>query len=60
MPKILTPTVRAWLYPIALAVIVLAGVYGFVDDNQAAAWVGLATAILSSGVATLHRPTGGR
>lgn len=57
MPKILTPAARAWLYPIALAVVVLAGVYGLVTDEQAAAWAAFAAAVLSGGVATIHRPT---
>lgn len=57
MSKILTSTRRAWIYRVALAVIVVAGVYGLVDDAQAAAWVALAAAVLSGGVAAAHTPT---
>lgn len=57
MDSVLSPTVRAWLYRIALPVIALAGIYGLIDGQQAAGWVALAAAILSSGVAVAHTPT---
>lgn len=48
---------RAWLYRIFLAVVVAAVVYGLVTDEQAAAWVGVGSAILGNGLATLNTST---
>jgi hypothetical protein len=48
---------RAWFYRISLALLVVAGVYGFVSEEQAVAWGGLALAIANSGLATLNTST---
>jgi len=48
---------RAWIYRISLAVVVLATIYGFVNDQQAAGWAGLVLAITGNGLATLNTTT---
>lgn len=50
---------RAWFYRISLALLVVAGVYGLVSEEQAVAWGGLALAIANSGLATLNTNTKG-
>jgi len=43
--------VRARLYVVFTAVVALAGIYGLVDEKQAAGWVALASALLSGSMA---------
>ncbi len=53
----LTEPRRAWLYRISLAVIALLGIYGIVDEQQAAGWAALAVALLNTGLATANTST---
>ena len=53
--KILTPRVRRWAYGVTGAGLALAGVYGIVDGQQLAAWMGLSAAIL--GLAVVKTPS---
>ena len=46
---------RAYLYSVSTAVLALAGVYGLVDGNQAAAWTLAASAI--TGMARVNTST---
>lgn len=45
-PAFLTPRRRRRLYIITGAALAVAGVYGVVDGNQSAGWLGLAAAVL--------------
>lgn len=45
------PRVRRWLYAVTTAALAVAGVYGIVDGNQAAAWAGLAAAVTATAAA---------
>lgn len=51
----LTPRVRVWIYGIATAALGVLAVYGVVDDQQAAAWSGLAAAVTM--MAAINTPT---
>lgn len=53
----LTPTVRRWLYGIALAVIALCTSYGLLTADAAALWGNLAAAVLA--LAITNTPTEG-
>ncbi len=53
----LTPQVRSYLYGIILAVITLLGGYGLITDSMLPLWISLASAILGTTTALLHRPT---
>jgi len=53
----LTPERRAWLYRVVGAAMPLLVLYGVVADQEAAVWLALAAAALSSGTAALHTPT---
>ena len=48
---------RAYAYRIALPIITLAGIYGLLDERQAAGWIALAAAIFSSSLAIGHTTT---
>lgn len=52
----LTPSVRAWLYGICLAVIMLLGGYGVLNDATAPLWISLASAVLGTATALAHSP----
>lgn len=52
----LTPRVRARIYTVAAAAVAVAGVYGLVDGEQAAAWLLLVSAVL--GMARVNTPVG--
>lgn len=54
---VIPPRWRDYLYPIALALGLLAAGYGWVTDEQAALWTGLALALLGNGTATAYRPS---
>lgn len=53
---LIPPRLRSALYPVALAVVAILGVYGVVDEEQAAVWAALVAAVLGTGVATAYRP----
>lgn len=53
----LTPQVRSWLYGISLAVIALLGGYGLIADELAPLWIALASAVLGTATALVHKPT---
>ena len=53
----LTPTRRAWIYRVSLALIALGGVYGLLTDTQAMGWGALALAITGNGLAALNTTT---
>lgn len=48
---------RAWIYRILLAIAAAAVVLGFVTEDQVAAIVGIATALLGNGLATANTST---
>ena len=52
---LLRPHVRRWAYGCATAGLVVAGAYGIVDGQQAAAWAGLAAAV--TGMAFANTPS---
>lgn len=54
----LTEPVRAWIYRVLMALTVLALVYGVIADaEQLAAWVGLVSALVGNGLATVNTST---
>lgn len=55
LETLLRPTVRRWLYQLAAAGLAIAGVYGLIDGQQLAAWMGLASALF--GLAAMNTPT---
>ena len=48
---------RAWIYRVLLAVQPVVVAYGLVTDELAVLWVGVASAILSAGLATTNTST---
>lgn len=52
---ITNPTIRRYIYGIATAALVVLGVYGLVNAQQAAAWGVLAAAV--TGLATVNTET---
>ena len=55
----LTPTVRRWLYGVALALVPLLVAYGILEDSTAPLWVALAPSVLSTSTALAHTPQTG-
>lgn len=49
-----SPPVRRWLYGVCLALVPVAVIYGILTDEEAAVWLGLAGALLSSATAITH------
>lgn len=49
--RALTPSVRRWLYGVALAVVPILVAYGIVDGDRAPLWVALVSAVIVPGVA---------
>lgn len=49
--------VRAYIYRVLVALQPIATVYGIVDDQTGALWLGLAAAILGLGLATANTST---
>lgn len=47
------PKTRRWVYGIAVAAVPLAVAYGVVAESDAALWIGLAGAVLGTGVPAL-------
>lgn len=56
MNDLIPVSIRRRLYPIALAVSLLAVGYGLITEEQAGLWLGLVTALVGTGTATAHRP----
>ena len=54
MSKYLTPSVRRWVYGIALAVVPLLVLYGILDERSAPLWVALISAVVVPGLAVAH------
>ena len=50
---------RAYVYRIVLALVPLAVIYGVVQEQDVAVWVGLAAAVLGTGLATANTSTKG-
>lgn len=48
---------RAWIYRILLALQPIVVAYGLATETEAVLWVGVASAILGSGLATLNTST---
>ena len=48
---------RARLYQIALAVVVLAGLYGLINETTAVGWVALVTAVFGGSMAVANTST---
>lgn len=58
---VLSEPVRAWIYRILTAGILVAIVYNVIDPNQAVAWTGFAAALVGNGLATANtRTTNGK
>ena len=53
MPHI-TPTVRRWVYGLALAVVPLLVLYGILDEQSAPLWVALISAVVVPGLAVAN------
>jgi hypothetical protein len=49
-----TATERAWAYRVLVAAVPLLVGYGVLDENTAAAWLGVAAAVLGLGLATAN------
>lgn len=52
--------VRAYIYRILLAIQPIVVAYSVVTEEQAVLWVGLGSAVLSAGLATLNTSTDSR
>ena len=48
---------RAYVYRVFLALVPIAVIYGVVAEQDVAVWVGLAGAVLSTGLATANTST---
>lgn len=54
----LTPSLRRYVYGIALAVMPLLTAYGIVSDTLAPLWVAVLSSVLVPGLALAHTPSG--
>lgn len=54
--EVVPAAVRAYLYPVVLAVVPLLVAYGLISAEVAPLWVALGTALLGLGTATAYRP----
>jgi hypothetical protein len=50
---------RAWIYRVLLAIQPLIVAYGYATEEQTILWVGVASAVLGTGLATLNTSTSG-
>jgi hypothetical protein len=50
---------RAWVYRVLLALQPLVVAYGYATEEQTILWVGVASAVLGTGLATLNTSTSG-
>ncbi len=48
---------RAWIYRVLLALQPLIVAYGYATEEQTILWVGVASAVLGTGLATLNTST---
>ncbi len=48
---------RAWIYRILLALQPIAVAYGVVKDTEAVLWIGVASAVLGTGLAAINTST---
>lgn len=53
----LTPKVRVWMYGVLTCAVPLLIAYGVLDEQTAALWVALGSAVLGLGTAYMHTPT---
>lgn len=53
----MTPERRAYAYRILLALAAVAAGYGLLTDTEVALWLGVASAVLGNGLASLNTPT---
>jgi hypothetical protein len=53
----MSETTRAWIYRILLALVAVAVVYNFIDEEAAVAWGALAAALVGNGLATVNTTT---
>lgn len=53
---IIPARLRGYLYPIALAALLLLAGYGVIEESKVALWAGLVTAIFGLSTATAYRP----
>lgn len=51
MNHLVNPDVRRWLYGVTAAALTVAGIYGIIDGQQLAAWMGLAAAMFGLAIA---------
>lgn len=51
MKNLLTPKARKWAYGVTGAGLAVAGVYGLLDGQQIAAWMGLSAALFGLAIA---------
>lgn len=49
---------RAWIYRVLLALQPLVVAYSLATEEQAALWLGVASAVLGAGLATVNTSTG--
>lgn len=49
--------VRAWIYRVLTAAVPIVTAYGIVNEQQASLWLGLAGAVLGTGLAALNTST---
>jgi len=52
-------TTRAWIYRILLALQPLVVAYGIATETEAVLWVGVASAVLGTGLASVNTSTKG-
>lgn len=57
--EFLTPARRRRAYVILTALVPVAVLYGWLDQTAAAVWLGVTGAVLGTGMAAAHTPTGG-
>lgn len=55
--EVFSPSVRRWLYLTLVALVPVATLYGWVNEVQAGAWIGVVGAVLGLGTAAANTPT---
>jgi hypothetical protein len=55
----MSETTRAWIYRVLLALQPLVVAYGLTTDTLAVLWLGVASAVLGTGLATVNTSTHG-
>lgn len=51
-----SPALRAWIYGVLVAAAPLAVVYGLLNEEEVALWLGVISAALGNGLALLNTP----